>query len=59
MQKIFRSLMVLGVALVAGSGLAASGWTGVSEDGISQDGCRVECGYNSNGEWYCKTVCDF
>ena len=51
--------MVLGVALVAGSGLAASGWTGVSEDGISQDGCRVECGYNSNGEWYCKTVCDF
>jgi hypothetical protein len=31
MDKIFRSLMVLGLALVAGSGLAASGWDSVAE----------------------------
>ena len=58
MKNVLRSLMVLGVALVAGSGLAASGWTGVSEDGISQDGCRVICKTFPDGSIDCWEVCD-
>lgn len=66
MDKIFRSLMVLGLALVAGSGLAASGWDSVAESanavaggwaGVTQTGMTPEAFQTLCSCFECRACC--